>query len=452
MREREDIFLSAKEARRVFVMEEVVEGRITVREAAAYLNLSERQVKRLKKGMKERGVLALVHGNRGRTPKHAISKDIKDMVALLAQNEYKGASCQHMPELLAEQKGIHISSKSVSRILKERGILNPYSHKSCTPRKSRTRAPKEGMLVQLDASPFDWFEGRGPKLELHGAIDDATSKVLALYFRPNEDLRGYLEVLERMTADYGIPRAVYTDGHTIFFSPKKDKLTIEEELAGKQVALTQLGRVFEELGISHIHARSPQAKGRIERLWGTLQGRLKIEMRIEGISSIEEANEFLPGFIEKYNKQFAVEPADPESAFAAPMAKGKMESIICLREERTATGSTISYYGQKYQLVDEKGNILPLPSKSVIQVLRHLDDSIDAMYRGKRYGLCEFNPAPKPEIKLEAREKQQVSRKPNPDNPWLNFKLPPKVDDPVEQYFEKRNWRLRQIHQNYKED
>ena len=218
------------------------------------------------------------------------------------------------------------------------------------------------------------------------------------------------------------------------------------------MALTQLGRVFEELGISHIHARSPQAKGRIERLWGTLQGRLKIEMRIEGISSIEEANEFLPGFIEKYNKQFAVEPADPESAFAAPMAKGKMESIICLREERTATGSTISYYGQKYQLVDEKGNILPLPSKSVIQVLRHLDDSIDAMYRGKRYGLCEFNPAPKPELKLEAREKQQVSRKPNPDNPWLNFKLPPKVDDPVEQYFEKRNWRLRQIHQNYKED
>ena len=218
------------------------------------------------------------------------------------------------------------------------------------------------MLVQLDASPFDWFEGRGPKLELHGAIDDATSKVLALYFRPNEDLRGYLEVLERMTADYGIPRAVYTDGHTIFFSPKKDKLTIEEELAGKQVALMQLGRVFEELGMSHIHARSPQAKGRIERLWGTLQGRLKIEMRIEGISSIEEANEFLPGFIEKYNKQFAVEPADPESAFAAPMAKGKMESIICLREERTATGSTISYYGQKYQLVDEKGNILSLPS------------------------------------------------------------------------------------------
>ncbi len=120
-----------------------------------------------------------------------------------------------------------------------------------------------------------------------------------------------------------------------------------------------------------------------------------------------------------------------------------MESIICLREERTATGSTISYYGQKYQLLDEKGNILPLPSKAVIQVLRHLDDSIDAMYQGKRYSLCEFNPAPKQEVNLEAVKKQQVSRKPNPDNPWLNFKLPPKDDDPVEQYFEKRNWRLR---------
>ena len=125
------------------------------------------------------------------------------MVALLAENEYKGASCQHMSELLDKQKWIPILSKSVSRILKERGVGNPYSHKSCTPRKSRTRAPKEGTLVP---SPFDWLESRGPKLELHGAIDDGTSKVFALYFRPNEDLRRYLEVLDRMTGDYRIPR------------------------------------------------------------------------------------------------------------------------------------------------------------------------------------------------------------------------------------------------------
>jgi len=125
------------------------------------------------------------------------------MVALLAENEYKGASCQHMSELLDKQKWIPILSKSVSRILKERCVGNPYSHKFCIPRKSRTRTPKEGLLVPC---PFDWLESRGPKLELHGAIDDATSTVFALYFYPNEDLRRYLEVLERMTADYGIPK------------------------------------------------------------------------------------------------------------------------------------------------------------------------------------------------------------------------------------------------------
>ncbi len=125
------------------------------------------------------------------------------MVALLAENEYRSASCQHVTELLDKQKGIPILSKSVSRILKERGVGNPYSHKFCIPRKSRTRTPKEGLLVPC---PFDWLESRGPKLELHGAIDDATSTVFALYFYPNEDLRRYLEVLERMTADYGIPK------------------------------------------------------------------------------------------------------------------------------------------------------------------------------------------------------------------------------------------------------
>jgi transposase len=310
-------------------MEQVLQEKLTIRLAAECLNLSERQVKRLKKGMREKGVAALMHGNRGRTPKHAISKDIKDMVASLAQGLYKDASAQHMSELLAERQSVNMSSKSVRRILKERGIPNPHSCKQHRRRrKSRDRAPKLGMLVQMDASPFAWIEDRGPKLDLHGAIDDATGKVLGLHFRPNEDLRGYLEVLRYMAIHFGIPGALYTDGHTIFFSPKKDKLTIEEELAGKQVALTQLGRVIDELGIIHIHARSPQAKGRIERLWETLQSRLKVEMRIAGISTIEEANAFLPGFIEKFNARFAVEPADPEPAFLPAVAKQDLEAIM----------------------------------------------------------------------------------------------------------------------------
>ncbi len=442
--------MSTKEARRVYIMEQVLQEKLTIRLAAECLNLSERQVKRLKKGMREKGVAALMHGNRGRTPKHAISKDIKDMVASLAQGLYKDASAQHMSELLAERQSVNMSSKSVRRILKERGIPNPHSCKQHRRRrKSRDRAPKLGMLVQMDASPFAWIEDRGPKLDLHGAIDDATGKVLGLHFRPNEDLRGYLEVLRYMAIHFGIPGALYTDGHTIFFSPKKDKLTIEEELAGKQVALTQLGRVIDELGIIHIHARSPQAKGRIERLWETLQSRLKVEMRIAGISTIEEANAFLPGFIEKFNARFAVEPADPEPAFLPAVAKQDLEAIICVKENRQAKGSVISYYGRKYRLADQKGNIVSLPLRAKIEVLLHLDNSIEAMYQGNRYSLSEFRPVPSPNIQAAPVAEKPKAHKPNPNNPWLNFKIPPKSNDPVEQYFQKRNWRLNLIHQQY---
>lgn len=276
--------MSSKEARRVYVMEQVKDGRMTVRQGAECLELSERQVKRLKKGMKEKGVAALAHGNRGRTPKHTISKDIRDLVASLATGIYKDTSAEHISEMLNLNQGICVSGKSIVRILREKGILDPHVQKHRRRRKSRDRAPKEGMLVQVDASPYEWLEERGPNLNLHGAIDDATSKVLGLHFRPEEDLKGYFETLRQVVTRHGIPRALYSDGHTIFFSPKKDKLTIEQELAGEQVSLTQFGRALDQLGIIHIHARSPQAKGRIERLWETLQSRLVVELRVAGIS------------------------------------------------------------------------------------------------------------------------------------------------------------------------
>ncbi len=446
----EHFSLSAKEARRVYVMEQVLDGKLTIKLAAELLGLSERQVKRLKKGMKEKGVAALMHGNRGRTPKHTISEDIRDMVAALAQDLYRDASAQHISELLAEYQDIHISARSVRRILKERGVPNPHSRKqSRRRRKSRDRAPKPGMLVQMDASPFEWIEDRGPKCNLHGAIDDATGKILGLHFRPQEDLKGYLELLKYMITHYGIPRALYTDGHTIFFSPKKDKLTIEEELEGKQVALTQFGRVIDELGITHVHARSPQAKGRIERLWETLQSRLRVEMRLAGITTIEEANAFLPGFIERFNARFAVDPQDPEPAFLPRMTGRDLETIICIKEDRQAKCSVISYSGRKYKLVDQKGKLASLPPRAKVQVLIHLDDSIEAMYQEKLYSLCELEPVPAPKPVSAPAGKKPTGRKPNPNNPWLKFKIPPKHDDPVEQYFQKRNKRLSLILQQY---
>ena len=342
--------MKPKEAKRVNVVEQLVKGTITVSQAAGLLCLSERQVKRIRKGVKEQGLSYLAHKNRGRKPKHAISEETRRKVAALALNDYKGASCIHIAELLELYQQLSISSRSVRRILNQTGIINIHSHKAPRRRRSRDRMPREGMLAQIDASPFNWLEDRGPKLSLHGSIDDATGKILGLRFEPEECLLGYMHVLWQMAQNGTLAKQFYSDRHSIFFSPKKDKLTIEEELAGITEALTQYGRILEELGATHIPAYSAQAKGRIERLWGTLQHRLIIEMRIAGISTLHEANAFLPGFIERFNKRFAVKPADPEPDYL-PTPKA-IDCIICVKQNRKASnGSTISYLGQTYRLL-----------------------------------------------------------------------------------------------------
>ena len=408
--------MKPKEARRVNVVEQLVKGTITVSQAAMLLSLSERQVKRIKKGVKEQGLSYLAHKNRGRKPKHAISEETRKKVVKLALNDYKNASCTHMAELLEQYQNLSISSRSIRRILKQAGITNIHSHKATRCRRSRNRMPREGMLVQIDASPFNWLEERGPKLNLHGAIDDATGKILGLHFEPEECLLGYMHLLWQMAQNGTLPRKFYSDRHTIFFSPKKDKLTVEEELAGMKEALTQFGRILKELGAAQIAAYSPQAKGRIERLWGTLQHRLITEMRIANISSMQEANDFMPGFIERFNKRFAVEPADSETDYL-PVPKD-LDSIICIKERRkSSNGATISYGGQTYQLLDKDGAVALLRPRSTVHVLTHLDGSLSAIYEGKRLSLQAYA-MPTPIEPSNTCEKPKPRPKPAANHPW----------------------------------
>jgi hypothetical protein len=283
------------------------------------------------------------------------------------------------------------------------------------------------MMAQCDASPFAWLEKRGPAMHLHGAIDDATSKVLGLHFRPAEDTLGYLNMLHQMVTNYGIPQSLYSDRHTIFFSPKSDKLSIEEQLQGLKAPLTRFGKVLDDLGINQIKARSPQAKGRIERLWGTLQSRLTVELRLAAISHMEEANEFLPGFITRYNSQFSVEAADPISAFTKKPAGNAINNLICLKDERLADrGSAISFRGKHYQLLDKENKSSLLRFQAKVAILTHLDGSIRAICERKSYSLKEI---PKQEkissetIKTNTTESTTQARtahKPRPNHPWVH--------------------------------
>ncbi len=278
------------------VLNEVERGVLVGWQAAEVLRLSLRQVRRLVAAYRKEGAAGLAHGNRGRKPRHALRADVKEDVVALADSKYTGFNTQHFTELLVEREGIGLSRSSVRRILLGAGIGSPRKRRAPKHRSRRERYPQEGMLLQVDGSRHDWLEGRGLWLSLVGAIDDATGKVPYALFREQEDAQGYFLLLQHIVLDYGIPQALYHDCHSIFLVSDRVPLSLEEQLNGKRQP-TQFGRLMQELGITSIAALSPQAKGRIERLWGTFQDRLVSELRLAGARTIDEANRMLGGFL-----------------------------------------------------------------------------------------------------------------------------------------------------------
>lgn len=259
------------------------------RGAAEVLGLSVQHLKRILAAYRKEAAEALAHGNRGKTPCNALDAGTKDRVVELAQSTYTGCNHQHFTELLAEREGIILSRSTVRRFLVEEGVNSPRKRRPPKHRSRRERRAQRGMLLQVDGSDHDWPEGRGRRLTLVGAIDDATGEVSYALFREEEDAQGYFLLLSHIVQSHGIPLALYHDRHGIFVRSPRDKESLEEELEGKRFP-TQFGRVMEELGITSISALSPQAKGRIERLWGTFQDRLVTELRLAGTTTIQEAN------------------------------------------------------------------------------------------------------------------------------------------------------------------
>lgn len=422
---RKEIFnMTQKEITRLRVINQTIDQVLTIREAAELLGLSERQVIRLKKGVNTEGPSFIIHKNRGRKPKHATTDDIKNLVIELKQTKYKEANFNHFQELIEEHENIKVSYPTVHRILAEAGIKSPKKHRKRKTHHRRKRKPQKGMLVQIDASPHTWIIG-GSSFDLHGAIDDATGEILALYFTPNECMEGYFKIVRQIVLKHGIPTSLYCDRHTIFISPKDGKLSVEEQLEGKTVNLTQFGRAMEELGINIIKAYSPQAKGRIERLWGTLQSRLPVEFKIHGITTIEQANAFLAEFIVKYNNKFGVEPEDINPAFRCLDSVINIDHILCIKQERTIIeGSAFSYSGKYYQLIknDKKASALP---KAKLTVLTSSKIGVKAMYSNVVYDTKQLDERPKKAIQIKARKEQDNKSKPSKDHPWRQLDKKP---------------------------
>jgi transposase len=312
----ETFTMSRKELPRAGLLAAAVAGRISNREGAAALRLTARQFQRLKQRFRLGGALAVRHQGRGRPSHRHLPATLCAQVQALMRDRYGGFNDTHLTEKLREVHGLPISRESVRRLRRALGI--PAMHRRRPPQ-HRSRRPREaaaGQLLQLDGSPFDWLEGRGPRMTLLGAIDDATSTVVALHFRPTEDLHGYATLLQQVFTTVGLPVALYGDGVNILVRTDRH-WSLAEQLAGAQ-APTHLGRVLHELGIGYVQARSPQGKGRVERLWETLQDRLVSELRLHAVATRAAANAFLPAFLADFNRRFTHPPAQSQAVWRRP--------------------------------------------------------------------------------------------------------------------------------------
>lgn len=418
------VTLTMKEQHKLKMVVDYEAGKVRAQRAAELLGISKRQFRRLVAAYRQRGIAAMAHGNRGRVPANRISEQVRKEILRLAKETYQDYNDCHFTEELAErEEPIVVSRSTLRRIRRAVGQGSPRKRRAPEYRSRRERYPQVGMLLQTDGSRHDWLEGRGPWLTLVGMIDDANNEVPGAVFRGEEDAAGYFLVLEQVCLTKGLPQALYADQHTIFQSPSQP--SVEQELSG-ELPRTQFGRLVDELGIQLIAARSPQAKGRIERLWGTLQDRLVKELRKAGANDLQSANRVLAAYLPKFNTRFQVEATEPGSAYVPWPPEQVPADYFCFKYTRTVTNdNTIPF--NKHRLQIPPGPLRKSYAKARVELHHYLDGSLAVFYQGQN--LVTFLPADslapprvgqfQPATPISPPPKPQVAKLPKqPTKPW----------------------------------
>ena len=417
MGEKDIVRMTGRDLKRLKVIGEVLERRLTQREAAMVVDLSQRQVRRLVKRVRAEGEVGVIHRSRGRSSNRRISGQLKQRVLGLYREKYPDFGPTLANEKLLELEGIRISTSTLrswlieDRLWKRRRKRSKY-------RRWRQRRACFGQMVQMDGSHHDWLEGRGPQLVLMGYIDDASSTVYARFY----DYEGTIPAMDsfrRYIERYGLPQSVYVDGHNTYKSPRK--LTIEEELRGLEKPQSQFERALEELCVEVIHAHSAQAKGRIERLFGTFQDRLVKEMRLRGINTRGQANRFLARYLPGYNRRFSISPRERADLHCQIPKEVDLDSILSVRENRTVRKDfTVSYHNRLYQIEEPPPGVR---MKSVT-VEQRLDGSIHIIYNGRELKYKKIHTRP-PRPKEQKSPRPRKTYIPPPDHPWRKFHINP---------------------------
>ena len=341
------ITLSQKELSRVAVITQCVQGTTSVRRAAALLQLSPRQVKRLKRKFRSGGAAAMAHAGRGRASPRRTPAAARQRILHLARTTYAGFNDHHFTEKLCAVEGLRIGRETLRQLLRAAGIGPPRKRRPPAHRQRRPRRPREGEMLQVDGSLHDWLQGRGPQITLLGFQDDATGKVVGAEFFPTETAYGYFRVFRGVLRRYGVPLSLYGDRCGIFVR-NDHHWTVAEELAGRQQS-TQFGRALEQLGVTFLSAYTPQAKGRIERTWGVFQDRLTSELRLARALDLATANHVLHRFLPGYNRRFGRCPAQATTAWR-PVPR-ELDRICCFVHERVVSNdNVVQWEGRRFQI------------------------------------------------------------------------------------------------------
>jgi len=380
--------------------------------ACLKIGCSLRHINRLIVGYKDSGKAFFVHGNRGRKPATALPEDAKQLVLDLYRTKYYTANLTHYCELLEEYENIKISISTINSILRKEYILSPKANrisrktvkKELKALQSKTKSTKKaaeiqssildledahprqprcayfGEMIQMDASEFVWFGT--VKSHLHIAVDDATGTLVGAWFDSQETLNGYYHVLHQILNQYGIPYQFFTDNRTVFEYKLKNDSNVEKD------TFTQFGYACKQLGIDIRTSSVPQSKGRVERMNGTLQSRLPVELRLKGVSSIEEANEFLKSYLKKFNKRFALPIDNIKSVFETQPDVDKINlTLAVISSRKIDNGSCLKYHNNYYLPVDSHGLAAHYRKGTSAMVIKAFDDELYTCINNQIYAL-----------------------------------------------------------------
>lgn len=406
------LMIRANELKRLEIIRKVLGRELNQQEAAEVLELSDRQVRRIVKRVRVEGERGVIHRLRGRVGSHRIKEEIRHKVIALYRKTYEGFGPTLASEKMLEREKLKVCDETLRLWLIEEGLWRVKKQKEVKKRSWRARKEHAGEMVQMDGSHHDWLEGRGPKLVLMGYIDDATSRVYAKFYE-YEGTKPAMESLKGYIVKNGIPTSIYLDKHSTY--KNNQKYGYKDWPFRDKEELTQFARACQQIGIQLIYADSPQAKGRVERLFETLQDRLIKEMRLEGIKTIKEANEFLKVYLPKFNKKFNV--AAKESGDHHRIAEGvDLDGILSIQTEHVLRNDrTVVHQKQLYQVLNKT-------RAQRVKVHEYLNGRMTIQHGKNRlqYKIIEQRPAKDVIRKVKARKRFIIPK----DHIWrTGFKL-----------------------------